>query len=368
MKKKHLQEQENLRLQQAELMALFSELSPDPIFRFDLNGKIILANNSAHKTFPSRVLLGEHVEIVLPFIKTFDIHDIITDGKTVTYTTLLEEKYFQFLISGVSKFNVCQVYGRDITDLKTKEKELKSALNRAEEAKKLKEQFLAQISHEIRSPLNVIVGYADLLKQDFQDADPELGIILRSIKNNSKRLYRTFDLLLNMSQLQTSKYETRFEKVELSSILKTVYNEFQSYAEEKDLEFKLTNTINGESVATVDHYSVAQIFGNLIDNAIKYTDKGKVEIILFREHSNLCIDIKDSGIGISKDYLQRLFTPFSQEDMGYTRPFEGTGLGLALVKSFADLNNAKIRVNSELNKGTTFTIIFTGDSKWGLKK
>ena len=182
MRKKHLQEQENLRLQQAELMALFSELSPDPIFRFDLNGKIILANNSAHKIFPTRVLVGEQVEVVLPFIKTFDIHDIIAEGKTVNYTTLLGENYFQFLISGVTKFSVCQVYGRDITDLKVKEKELKSALVRAEEAKKLKEQFLAQISHEIRSPLNVIVGYSDLLRQDIADNDPELSGILRSIK------------------------------------------------------------------------------------------------------------------------------------------------------------------------------------------
>ena len=130
MRKKHLQEQENLRLQQAELMALFSELSPDPIFRFDFDGKIILANNSAHKIFPTRVLVGEQVDVVLPFIKTFDIHDIIAGGKTVNYTTLLGENYFQFLISGVTKFSVCQVYGRDITDLKVvpkKQKNLKSS-------------------------------------------------------------------------------------------------------------------------------------------------------------------------------------------------------------------------------------------------
>ena len=368
MRKKHLQEQENLRLQQAELMALFSELSPDPIFRFDFDGKIILANNSAHKIFPTRVLVGEQVDVVLPFIKTFDIHDIIAGGKTVNYTTLLGENYFQFLISGVTKFSVCQVYGRDITDLKVKEKELKSALTRAEEAKKLKEQFLAQISHEIRSPLNVIVGYSDLLRQDLSGDDPELSGILRSIKNNSKRLYRTFDLLLNMSQMQTSKYETRFEKVDLSPLLNTVCNEFQSYAEEKELELKLVNEAKGDSIVTADHYSITQMFNNLVDNAIKYTEKGSINIVLYQDDSKIYVDIRDSGMGISGEYLQKLFTPFSQEDMGYTRPFEGTGLGLALVKGFADVNGAKIKVNSEVNKGTTFTVIFTGDYKWGLKK
>lgn len=366
MRKKHLQEQENLRLQQAELMALFSELSPDPIFRFDLNGKIILANNSAHKIFPSKVLVGEQVDILLPFMKTFDIHDIITYGKTIIYTSLLEENYFQFLISGVAKFSVCQVYGRDITDLKTKEKELKAALVKAEEAKKLKEQFLAQISHEIRSPLNVIVGYADLLKQEYPEKQEDFSGILRSIKNNSKRLYRTFDLLLNMSQLQTSKYETRFEKVDLYSLLLTIKHEFQSYAEEKNLELDLINLTDGESMVTVDHYSVAQLFSNLVDNAIKYTERGKVELIIRKEAAKICVDVKDTGIGISKEYLQKVFTPFSQENMSYTRPFEGTGLGLALVKGFVDINGSKIRVNSEPNKGTTFTVIFNGEQRWGM--
>ena len=368
MKKKHLLEQENLRLQQAELMALFSELSPDPIFRFDQNGEIILANNSAHKIFPSQALVGEHVEFVLPFIKTFDINDIIESGKTVNYTTLLGDKYFQFLISGVKKFKVCQVYGRDITDMKVKEKELKAALERAEEAKKMKEQFLAQISHEIRSPLNVIVGYADLLKTEFTESIPLYGDILCSIKNNSKRLYRTFDLLLNMSQLQTGNYETRFENVYLFPLLKTIYNEFQSHAEEKNIVISLQNKTDIDPFIAADHYSITQLFNNVIDNAIKYTENGKVEIILYREDSKICVDIKDTGIGMSKEYLQKIFTPFSQEDVGYSRSFDGTGLGLALVKGFADLNQAKVRINSELNIGTTFTIIFKGENKWVYQK
>ena len=368
MRQKHLQDQENLRLQQAELMALFSELSPDPIFRFDHTGKIILANNSAHKIFPSRILVGELVEVILPFIKTFDINDIILQGKTVNYTTLLDDRYFQFLISGVTKFKVCQVYGRDITDLKIKEKELKTALERAEEAKKLKEQFLAQISHEIRSPLNVIVGYADLLKTEFKDSSLEYSGILQSIKNNSKRLYRTFDLLLNMSQLQTGKYETRFENVYLYSLLKSIYNEFQSHAEEKNISLYLINEANSDPAVALDHYSMAQLLNNLVDNAVKYTDKGKVDIILYKEDSHICIDIRDTGIGISKEYMQKIFTPFSQEDVGYTRMFDGTGLGLALVKGFADINRVKIKIDSKLNEGTTFTVIFRGEDKWALTK
>lgn len=367
MKKKHLEEEKNIRLEQAELMALFAELSPDPIFRFDAEGKIILANNSAHKIFPNRILVGEQSKIVLPFLNSYDIKEIIGHEKVISFTTPLDNKYFQFIIDGVKKFNVCQVYGRDITEMKNTERDLKEALIRAEDAKRLKEFFLAQISHEIRSPLNVIVGYSDLLADELRDEKKtEYGNILRSMKNNSKRLYRTFDLLLNMSQLQTGKYDARFEKIDLYSLLKTLQNEFASMAEEKNLSLELTSSITEEDTVIVDHYSLAQIFINLLDNAIKYTDKGWIKINIYREGSNYCVDVSDSGKGMSKEYIEKLFVPFTQEEMGYTRRYEGTGLGLAMIKSFLDVNRAKIKIRSEINHGSTFTVILSGDKKWGI--
>ena len=367
MKKKHLEEEKNIRLEQAELMALFAELSPDPIFRFDTEGKIILANNSAHKIFPHRRLVGEESKTILPFLNSYDIKEIIEHEKVISFTTPLDNKYFQFIIDGVKKFNVCQVYGRDITELKNTERDLKEALIRAEDAKRLKEFFLAQISHEIRSPLNVIVGYSDLLADELRDEKkPEFGNILRSMKNNSKRLYRTFDLLLNMSQLQTGKYDARFEKVDLYSLLKTLQNEFASMAEEKNLSLELTSSITEEDTVIVDHYSLAQIFINLLDNAIKYTDKGWIKINIYREGSNYCVDVSDSGKGMSKEYIEKLFVPFTQEEMGYTRRYEGTGLGLAMIKSFLDVNKAKIKIRSEINHGSTFTVVLSGDKKWGI--
>lgn len=367
MKKKHLEEEKNLRLEQAELMALFAELSPDPIFRFDSGGKIILANNSAHKIFPNRILVGEQSKTLLPFLNSYDIKEIIEHEKVISFTTPLDNRYFQFIIDGVKKFNVCQVYGRDITEMKNTERDLKEALIRAEDAKRMKEFFLAQISHEIRSPLNVIVGYSDLLADELRDEKkPEFGNILLSMKNNSKRLYRTFDLLLNMSQLQTAKYDARFERVNLFSLLKTLQSEFKSMADEKDLSLELTNSANEDISVIVDHYSLAQIFINLLDNSIKYTDKGWVKINIYREGSNCCVDISDSGKGMSKEYIDKLFIPFTQEEMGYTRRYEGTGLGLAIIKSFLDVNKAKIKVRSEVNRGTTFTVILNGDKKWGI--
>ncbi|MEW6701186.1 MAG: HAMP domain-containing sensor histidine kinase, partial [Bacteroidota bacterium] len=228
-----------------------------------------------------------------------------------------------------------------------------------------KEYFLAQMSHEIRSPLNVIVGYADILADELSDEKKEeLGKILRSMKNNSKRLYRTFDLLLNMSQLQTGKYEARFEKVNLFALLKTIQVELNSLAGERGLKLNLINRIEENVTVIADHYSLTQIFINLIDNSIKYTNEGKIDIVIYRENSSVCIDITDTGKGMSKEYISRLFVPFTQEEMGYSRKYEGTGLGLAIVKSFIDINRAKIKVKSEVGYGSTFTVIINGDKRW----
>lgn len=367
LRKKHLKEEENMRLQQAESIALFAELSPDPIFRLDESGKIILANNSAHKIFPHHVLLGETAQDLFPFIKNKEIKEIIDEEMTINQSALFGNNYFQFILEGISKLNICQVYGRDITELKNTESNLKVALVNAQESKRLKELFLAQISHEIRSPLNVIVGCTDLLLEGSNyEIDSEFDSILRSIKNNSKRLYRTFDLLLNMSQIQTGKYDVRLEKVNLHALLKTLQSDYASLAEEKGLVINLAEPIKEDASVIADHYSITQIFANLLDNAIKYTNKGEIKLNIYRNNTNICVDLTDTGKGISKEYINNLFSPFSQEEMGYTRKYDGTGLGLALVKSFIDINKAQIKVKSELNTGTTFTVILNGDKKWGM--
>ena len=108
-----------------------------------------------------------------------------------------------------------------------------------------------------------------------------------------------------------------------------------------------------------DEYSIMQIFANLIDNAIKYTKKGKVEILLTKNKSgNVMVEVKDTGIGMSKEFLPKIFEPFVQEEQGYSRSYEGNGLGLALTKRYCEINNAVIEVESEKNVGSTFRVIF----------
>lgn len=247
----------------------------------------------------------------------------------------------------------------DITTKKLAEEELIKAKEKAERADKLKTNFLAQISHEIRTPINVIVSFNNLIKEEVQDKiSPDLLDSFNSIDLATKRIIRTIDLILNMSAVQSGLYEPTFKTINIKDIINHLISEFKFIAENKGLNFSVYyNTSQLNIVA--DNYSVTQILSNLIDNAVKYTLKGSVEIIVDRNNENkLIVKVKDTGIGISDEFIHNLFQPFTQEEQGYTRRFEGSGLGLALVKKYCEINNAEITVESKKDTGSTFTVIF----------
>ncbi|MFO7525291.1 MAG: PAS domain S-box protein [Ignavibacteriaceae bacterium] len=248
----------------------------------------------------------------------------------------------------------------DITEKKLIEEELIEAKKRAENSDKLKSEFLAQMSHEIRTPLGAIVGNVDyLLESQVEKMDADTRDCFDGIELASKRIIRTVDLILNASELQRSSYKPNFVKVNLDSdILEKLIIEHSRSAKQRGLELIYVNELD-DTVILADEYSITQIFANLIDNAIKYTNIGKVEIFLIKNNSgNIVVEVRDTGIGMSKEFLPRLFEPFAQEEQGYSRSFDGNGLGLALVKKYCDINNAVIEVQTEKKMGTIFSVIF----------
>ena len=248
----------------------------------------------------------------------------------------------------------------DITERKRVEKELIKAKELAEQSDKLKTEFLAQMSHEIRTPISIITGNVNLLKDERSDKiNPEDQESFESIDLASRRIIRTIDLILNISELQAGTYKPLLKEIDINSIvLNKLINEFKLAAKNKGLDLIFKCEIK-KSKVIADEYSITQIFANLIDNAIKYTKKGKIEIILTKnKDGNIVAEVKDTGIGINKEFLPHLFEPFVQEEHGYTRSYEGNGLGLALVKKYCDINNISIEVESEKNVGSTFRIIF----------
>ncbi|PJA95385.1 MAG: hypothetical protein CO129_12005 [Ignavibacteriales bacterium CG_4_9_14_3_um_filter_34_10] len=238
--------------------------------------------------------------------------------------------------------------------------ELIAAKNDAQKADKLKTEFLAQISHEIRSPLNIIINYSTLLKEYFnENSDLDIFEMFNGIDSAGKRIIRTIDLILNLAELQTNSYDFAPKEFDLfEDVLQMLIIEYRNNAKKKNIELEFSlNTDNAK--VFVDEYSISQVFANLLDNAIKYTEKGKISVNIYRNKKNeLSVEISDTGIGISEEYLPNLFLPFRQEEQGYSRKYEGNGLGLSLVKKYCELNNADISVKSSKGNGTKFTVTF----------
>ncbi len=240
------------------------------------------------------------------------------------------------------------------------EERLIEALNESEKSVRLKSEFLAQISHEIRTPINNILNFISLIKLQLgSNLDEDLQTSFKIIQRSSDRLIRTIDLILNMSELQTGSYKPNKVMFDIfSEILEKIYLENKYKAKELNIEFKLVKETD-ETFIYADKYSVEQIFINLLDNAFKFTKEGKIEINIQRQNEQLIVKVIDTGIGISEEFLPDLFHPFRQEEQGYTRSFEGSGLGLSLVKEYCDLNNAVISVESRKGGGTVFEIKFS---------
>ncbi|MGE5499172.1 MAG: PAS domain S-box protein [Syntrophothermus sp.] len=252
------------------------------------------------------------------------------------------------------------VLANDITERKKTQEELVKAKRDAEKSDTLKSEFLAQMSHEIRSPINTMLNFISLIKEEMpRPLKEETVFSFDAIDSSSRRLIRTIDLILNMSQVQTGYLECSYHELDLQNdILKNAVKEYSKAAKLKGLEL-ISCTEAASCIIRGDDYTLTQIFSNLIDNAIKYTKSGKITVRIYNDRENrLSVDVSDTGIGISKLYIEHIFTPFSQEEQGYTRKFEGNGLGLALVNKYCELNSAAISVKSKKGKGTTFTVTF----------
>ncbi len=249
----------------------------------------------------------------------------------------------------------------DITNLKKIEEQLREAKERAENSEKIKSEFLAQMSHEIRSPINVILSYADLIRSNIVDQiNKELLPGFESISTAGKRIIRTIDLILNMSDLQLGTYDVVKKEFDVKNLIISLIREYSSAAAKKNLQLNFVEETKN-TLLTNDDYAVSQIIANLIDNAIKYTKEGNVDVILYRdEKDNMLVCVSDTGIGISEEYMPKLFTPFSQEEHGYSRTYDGTGLGLALIKKYCEIISADIFVESKKGEGTKFTVLLKG--------
>lgn len=248
--------------------------------------------------------------------------------------------------------------------LRKQEALLERALNTALEASRLKSTFIANMTHEIRTPLNGIIGYTELIGEHLAEQnDDSLRDYLEGVQRACSRLSRTVDNILDISKIEARAFTLHKTRLDIRHLLEGLLSDFEVTAKRKGIG--LTFIVEEPNAHVVfDEQCLTRAVTNLLDNAIKFTDRGAVTCRLTRAgDGRLCLEIRDSGIGISRDYLPHLFEPFSQEQSGDTRAFQGSGLGLALTRRYLEFNRAEIAVQSEKGKGTSFTIYFSRESE-----
>jgi signal transduction histidine kinase len=233
-------------------------------------------------------------------------------------------------------------------------KELLFAKNKAEESDRLKTAFLQNMSHEIRTPMNGILGFLELLREpDLDDINKNNYIDI--INHSGQRLLTTINDIIELSRIESNQLTVHYSQVDIKEMMDYQFNFFKRQAQEKGLLLKLSENIKDKQ-ATVesDRQILDSILINLINNAIKFTNKGTVEFGNYLEHDSIIFFVKDTGIGIPADRLEAIFERFVQADMKNTRTHEGSGLGLSIVKGYLDILNGTIWVESEPGKGSTF--------------
>ena len=238
--------------------------------------------------------------------------------------------------------------------------QLKIAKQEAEKFALLRAHFLTQMSHEIRTPLNIILSGIDYLRMKTTEMPvDEFSDVFEMLQGGSDRITRTIDSIIELSKLKSGSYESKIEIFDLEKdVLLPLINSLEMTALQKGIQIKYSKETE-HTVVKKDKFMLSQIFREILDNAIKFTDNGSVTIsIQLNKEKQMFVSIKDTGIGISKEFQKRIFEPFSQEETGSSRKYEGNGLALALVNKYAELNNLKIHIESEKNWGTTFSIIF----------
>jgi len=253
---------------------------------------------------------------------------------------------------------------RDITERKQYEKSLREATHAAEEANSAKTDFLANVSHEIRTPMNAVIGLAYLLAQT--KLDPDQTSYLGKINVASDALLSVINDVLDLSKIEAGELVVESAVFSPRDLLTGVADVMRIHADTKGIGFKLN--IPGELPAALggDVTRLKQILTNLVSNAIKFTDRGSVEVSVRRmaakaTKATLCFIVSDTGIGIAPEARARLFTPFAQADASITRRYGGTGLGLSIVKHLAQLLGGEVVVTSTLGVGSQFTVTLEFD-------
>ncbi|MBX7542054.1 ATP-binding protein [Qipengyuania sphaerica] len=356
-----------------EQLDLLTHNITDAILRYDLEGRCTYASPSVGKVLgapPSTFVGSTTAQRSHPDSREeiAAVQERLLSGRTeterFTYRRLLDDGegkpvYIEadcaiaYAADGGQREGIV-VSARDITLRVELERQLKRAMRHAENAARAKAQFLANMSHEIRTPMNGVLGFADLLRQ--RELDEESSRYAELIVRSGRSMMMLLNDILDISKIESGQLVLSMEEFDLRELAEDCVSLHLTNAERKGIRLKLSCEQGLPQRAISDPLRLRQILLNLIANAVKFTERGQVEVTVQREGETLAIAVEDSGIGIAPSRIEQIFDPFIQEEASTTRRFGGTGLGLSISRQLAELLGGTLVVDSMPGVGSRFTL------------
>ena len=320
----------------------------------DLDPKIpaSISRSLSYYTEQSRPVIEEAFKNCLEHAKPYDLElEIISATGQSKWIRTIGQPI-------VENSKVVKVHGafQDITETITARQELIQAKERAEAGDKLKTAFINNISHEIRTPLNGIMGFSQIIIDPYFPLEDKI-LCGQWLNESCERLMTTVTNIMDLSLLTSGNYIARKNNAQVISILQRAGEGFSFLCQNRNLVIHVdSGKVNDTDSIFTDENIVSRILFQLVDNAVKFTEKGTITISASRNHADYLFQVSDTGIGISEEFKSQMYNFFTQIDNSVTRKYEGTGIGLSIAKGFVDLLGGNIWVESEKGKGTSFFV------------
>lgn len=362
---------EKLLQQSEEKYRLLVDASPDSIVTVDMNWDITYASLQTFKMF--RVPEGfnvigmslfswvspDYLHIVTERVTGIINGNLVAETKEYKLLRFDKTTFWGEISSSTLKDKAGDRTGllivcRDVTDRKKGEEDLIMARDKAEESDRLKSAFIHNISHEIRNPMNAIIGFSALLSEPNLDAESQRSFI-DFITQSSNRLLAVVNDIIEISNIEAGVLKLLKNEINVNITANKLLNQFRPLAEEKGLTFTCDSLLpDNESYIKADYVKLTEVISKLLSNAFKFTMKGKVTFGFELKNNLLEFHVSDTGIGINKAHHKRIFERFYQVESAMDRKFEGTGLGLSIAKAYVELMGGSISLQSEPEKGSVF--------------